>query len=104
MNHYLVRLSLRIGEYEKISYSIIRAKDEYQAGDYAIYCESHCVDDLDGTDGGAYDDWGGMHYSVDRCDLIRKDELKTLKKYLYLGHYDQEDLDKSGNYKEKAND
>lgn len=102
--NYLVRLRLIIGEYEKQAYTIVKAKDDIDAGIYAIYAETHRCDTMEWENdcAGAYDDSGGMHYTVSRVDHIEGDELATLKRYLFSCHYNQSDLDEAGNYLEKT--
>ena len=102
MNHYLVVLNLSIGLYEKVTHTIIQAPDEYEAGTYALYAESHDTDNIDWDSDlqSAHDLSGEMYYSVDSAELIRKDELAILKKYLFCYTYSQHTLNSTGNYLE----
>ena len=102
MKNFIVRLELRIGEYEKHTNIIVKAEDEYKAGEYAMYSESYCCDELDWRDEGVYDDYGGMYYCVDSVNELSETEFQTIRQYLPVRHYCQEDLDKAGNYKEIA--
>ncbi len=103
MKNYLVTLIMKIGEYEKLTQALVEAENEDKAGVYAIYAETHLTDIMEWDEdcNGAYDDFGGMYYSVDRIDLIGGDEFATLKKYILIIKYNQSNLDTAGNYKEK---
>jgi hypothetical protein len=71
-NCYMVNLNIRIGEYEKGANHAVRANSEDEAVRSAIELEAH--DELDWSDGGAYDLGGEFHYSARGVQQISEEQ------------------------------
>jgi hypothetical protein len=71
-NCYMVNLDIRIGEYEKGANHAVRANSEEEAVRSAIELEAH--DELDWSDGGAYDLGGEFHYSARGVQQISEEQ------------------------------
>ncbi len=102
MNNYLVKLKIRIGEYEKHTRCIVRADNMEDAGIYAMYCESHDPDNLEWAKdfSHVYDMCGEFAYSVDKCFGLTRDESICEAKYLPRYVYNDADLLNAGNYEQ----
>lgn len=92
MKHYFVKLTLIIGEYEKISNLIIEAPDRVSAGRFAMICEAHGEAEFDGDrpDTCLWDLGGEFAYKVNGIEEIKDDDLEVLKKYMHTHTYDEE--------------
>ena len=80
MNHYLVKLRLFIGMYEKHSIHAVAAETEQQAELEALQWESHGSGGFD--DDGDWWDCGEMMYRIDHVKPITLEEYTTYNKLI----------------------
>lgn len=79
MNKYLVTLELRIGEYEKIAYSVEKAENEKEAGIEALKGQCHSEPDFsEFPDMDQVWDMHEMIYSVYSVKEITDEQNKVL--------------------------
>ena len=80
MKTFLVTLLLRLGEYEKLSVSLIAAEDSDSAELKALEDESH------NTDAGfdESEDWwdDNFVYEIHSCKEVSVEDLPIIKKYM----------------------
>lgn len=80
---WLVKLTMIIGDKEKISRQLVEAETEEEAHAQAYAMEQHCDDAEWDDDLEAFvDDGGGMSYRVHSCVEVPWDDAVTLRKYL----------------------
>ena len=80
MGHYIVKLHIQAGEYEKASTKLIEAPDANKAGVIAIEGEAHRK--LEWDEYGAYDCAGDFYYRVKYTMEVAPKDVKTLCRYL----------------------
>ena len=92
MPHYLVRIELQIGEYEKDTNVLVEAPDSDLAEVFALSRESHGHARLE-NDGGLvwWDMFGEMAYTVYRITEVGDSALGTLKGLGFHVHHYNED-------------
>ncbi len=82
--HYLIKLNVQCGEYEKTATHFLKAYSEKQACLFAINNESHDPEGLDLVNEKYWYDLGGeFAYSISSCEEITDPlEIEVLEKYL----------------------
>lgn len=82
--NFLVRLTLRLGEVEKLSVHLVEAEDARQAAELAIRRESHERHEDTAPDMyGWYEDMGGEAvYRVLSVKEVELPDIQVMKKYL----------------------
>lgn len=97
MRHYVVRITLHLGEYEKSTTMLVDAVAPELAQAAALFAESHNPTLLvwQGTDS-VEDDY--MVYSISGCDEVCNKTATLLEQYLPTTMYDREQLITSGNF------
>ena len=90
--HYLVKLKLQIGEYEKGSDMIITADNEVEAGQMAMGLECHGNAHWGDNRNSVYDLGGEFAYSVRSTQEITNGECVLLSKYMSSFNYDESQL------------
>jgi hypothetical protein len=90
--HYLVKLKLQIGGYEKISDMIITADNEEQAGQMAMALECHGNAHWGNNRNSVYDLGGEFAYSVRSTQELTDGECVLLSKYMSSFNYDEAQL------------
>ena len=105
MKHYIVKIDIRIGEYEKGNKYFIMADDEYLAGHMALYLEAHNPDTLEweADCNSVTDMFGEMIYTVHSAKLVRKEDVAILREYLGEWQVDMRQLAASSSYLEVRN-
>lgn len=91
MPHYLVKLQLHIGEYEKGTHVLVEAPDSDRAEIFALACESRGHARIE-NEGGLvwWDMFGEMAYTVDRINEVSGSIVGALKAlHFQVLHYNE---------------
>lgn len=82
MNSYLVKLNLIIGEFEKIAYHVVTARNSKSAKKKAIENECHCGAEF--TDKNYDEAWdaGQMVYRVYSVEKLNSADSETLNRLI----------------------
>ncbi|MFA0356885.1 hypothetical protein AB4525_08200 [Vibrio breoganii] len=98
MSYFLVKVCIYTGEYEKSSTSFVKADNQKDAADTAIYGESHSPESLDWSNQVVEDMGGEFLYSIKSIIEVQPCDVDALERYLTLYYHDAEELASSGNY------
>lgn len=79
MKHYLVKLTVYIGEYEKTTHSLVSAENEDSAETLAMVNECHTTPRFE--DGRCHDGWDFIYESWSVMEVSDED-YEVLKKYM----------------------
>lgn len=83
MKAFLVKLRIRIGEYEKSAIHFVRAETEDEAMEEALWGECHNdPKENDQDESGIYDAHGEFYYSVTGCKEVAPEHESILARYL----------------------
>jgi hypothetical protein len=79
-NHYLIHLTLTLGEYEKSNFSVVLSSSEEEAIEIALRGECHNEPDFNEfPDKDAVWDGGEYVYTADRAVLLTEEQYNVLK-------------------------